>query len=173
MIKVFNIWKKRINSLSANDRRSKLKEFAFRSVECQEAKDVFESLVEDHNYIYAGELYYYVALYSLKKKKDFPDIGGMINAVLDKEEDEIIRLVTRVLIEQECVNFEDELVHYLRITKDAVSLSDDKLRMTLMYKFKEEVLPYLCFPETSDNLFKILWVLYSIDFLYSKELLIN
>ncbi len=169
MIRAFSIWKKTLNKLSVDTRRARLKEFAALAVREGEVLDVIKSLLDDGYgaIVYAGEFYYFVRLYSIERNIETPDVSELSNAYLDVVKKKIFRLIASFLFELDIKTKCSAMNAYLNGFGTKTRLLPKVKREYQTNLFCEEILPFLCFTETSDMLFDILYVFYRVKEAYS------
>ncbi len=159
MGKAFLVLKRKLDRLPVDTRRARLKEFAALAIESGEVYDDIKSLLEDgySNIVYAGEFYYYVRLLSIERNKELQDVSELINTYLETAQKKVYRIIAAFLFNLDIKAKCAEIDSFLEGFKTRTKLYPSVKRGYQIDLFCEKVLPYLCFIETSDMLFEILY----------------
>lgn len=166
--KVFAIWIKKIEALSFESRRSKLKEFAARGIKDSDTLEMIKMLLDQDYLKYAGELYYYSYLQVLENTEVLEDSYELISNYIENTGYSKSKLIAGFLICQKMKDLKPVLKTYLEKITAYSKLSADKKREIEIRQFCKQILPYLCFSEASDMLFIVFSDLHRVSHAYSS-----
>ncbi len=154
----FSIWQKKIDDLSIESRRSKLRIFADYGVDTYE---IIKLLLDEDKLLYASEFYYFAYLASLNKNIELQSSYDMLYDYVERSEDKTT-LIVSFLIGMDTKELKKRMKSYFNSIPSRRELPSKVVRKNQVGTFCQEILPYLCFSEASDNLFVILYTLLSV-----------